>query len=744
MAVVDPYAPCPCGSGQKFKWCCQKVEAYAARAERFYDGGQVDAALQALDEGLRKVPNNTWLLTRKALILEQEERAAEAKPLLERVVGAHPTHLGAQALLTRVVLETDGPVVGAAQFQKVLAASPPEGRGVLAGIAQLVGLLLNQEGHVPAAIRHLHLAEEFGAEDEPMVTAALRSIERNPEVSPWLKHPYELSPAPEGPDDATRQRFDQALEAADQGLWGSAASIFEDLIGSVDADAARNAGLCRLWLADEAAAVADLRRSIPRLSETEEAVDLEALCHLIAPLGADDLIERVQLIWPVKDRETLFSALQRDARLVHEGDAPTDPNDPDSVQSDQFALLDRPRPGPGQMASRAEDLPVVVGRVLLGREIVALDLVDDGRLDALKDQFTEVAGPNIAPAHPRTKVLGAMAREAATFQTEWLLPPGIDRPEIDRLQRENRSRVLREVWPGTPMSYLGGRTPRQAARAGDARVALRAALCQMELSGSDWEDAGEIDALRAEFGLDPEPPIDPETVRIDLVHLARLHRIPADRLDDDRLIALYLRARTYDLILALERSARALSDRPALLEKGTIDRFTVFADLATLTFVRKGPAEAFEWVDRGRRTEPSALRPATAPRWDMLEVRLRSQTEAPEAWVPQLAVVLDRYQEDPAANTLILTNLMEMGLVQMVPVPDRPEGVMLDSRRLMTLLTHYGPRVTTAAGDLGIAATKGEIWTPGGPSSSGAGGIWTPGSASPAGGDRPKLIVPGR
>jgi hypothetical protein len=72
MAVVDPYSPCPCGSGQKFKWCCQKVESYAARAGKLHDGGQVEAALQALDEGLRKVPDNAWLLSRKALILVEE------------------------------------------------------------------------------------------------------------------------------------------------------------------------------------------------------------------------------------------------------------------------------------------------------------------------------------------------------------------------------------------------------------------------------------------------------------------------------------------------------------------------------------------------------------------------------------------------------------------------------------------------------------------------------------------------
>ena len=56
MALVDPYSPCPCGSDKKFKWCCQKVEAYAERAHRLEENGQHNAAIAAYDEGLAKVP----------------------------------------------------------------------------------------------------------------------------------------------------------------------------------------------------------------------------------------------------------------------------------------------------------------------------------------------------------------------------------------------------------------------------------------------------------------------------------------------------------------------------------------------------------------------------------------------------------------------------------------------------------------------------------------------------------------
>ncbi len=68
MALVDPYSLCPCGSGQKYKWCCQRVEPYIERAQRLLDNHQHEQALKPLEEGLVKEPDNASLLLRKAIV----------------------------------------------------------------------------------------------------------------------------------------------------------------------------------------------------------------------------------------------------------------------------------------------------------------------------------------------------------------------------------------------------------------------------------------------------------------------------------------------------------------------------------------------------------------------------------------------------------------------------------------------------------------------------------------------------
>jgi hypothetical protein len=57
-------------------------------------------------------------------------------------------------------------------------------------------------------------------------------------------------------------------------------------------------------------------------------------------------------------------------------------------------------------------------------------------------------------------------------------------------------------------------------------------------------------------------------------------------------------------------------------------------------------------------------------------------------------------------------------------------------------LKRYGPRVTTASGELGVAASQNEIWTPESPEAPSA--IWTPGSATSPSEGKSKLILPGQ
>ncbi len=739
MASVDPYRPCPCGSGQKFKWCCQKVESYAERAQRMVDNGQYEASLKPLEEGLSRYPDNPWLLTRKAIVEAHLKRDDAARATLGRLLKKSPGHVGGTILLTRLTLDTEGPEAAIAQFQQGLSAMAPDRRREVASLAHFLGVSLARAGLPIAALKHLELAANLAGDrdQDGAIARSLATQKMDPRASAWEKNPYRLRPVPAGVTEAFRESFQRALGWAEEGLWASAASAFELLSAGSAAGAAadHNRGLCCLWVADNPAGIAALRRFTARTGPSTDAVDLEALCQLLEGERRGETVEFVHLTWPIRDRQGLLRALESNRFFDKGPDRPIHPEDPDAPATDRFLLLDRPRIEARSGLTR-RDIPMIEGEVIVGPDVVVLETYDDNRLDRLIDRFTAAAGTTIPPAHPRTKVIEKVPRHLLALSWQWNLPKGLPEEDVERLNREQRAHILGEVWPETPNPALGRRTPIQAARAGDAETALRAALRLLETAESD----GVVDwgQMRARLGVPPEPPIDPRTLDLDRLHLTRWPLIPVAELDDDRLVDLYRRAAGWGLYDARIKAAGVIAERPSLPAASGIDPVELYGGLALAAAARDDRAAAQEWIRRGRQAESTRATPRNLE-WELTEFQVSAVLDGPEVWVPTIVTLLERYRDNPDASSAVLYRLMRLGLVRPVVDPNRPGQILLDMGALDRLIAEYGPRITTAAGD------RGGIWTP--EAARGGAAIWTPGSeAAPAaaGEERPRLIIPGQ
>jgi hypothetical protein len=264
----------------------------------------------------------------------------------------------------------------------------------------------------------------------------------------------------------------------------------------------------------------------------------------------------------------------------------------------------------------------------------------------------------------------------------------------------------------------------------------------MEDPDAAWFNLVDWDRLRAQLQLKPEPAVDPGT-DIDQLHLSRWFLIPIEQVDDDRLVGLYHRARSWGMRWLLYRVSRVIAERTSLLEKGNIETATFYGELALAEARKENRAEAETWVRQGRQSEAPAKRVAGAVHWDMIELQIKIVLDGPEIWVPSLAGILERYRDNQEATSAVLFRLVELGLVHATLDPKHPNQLNLDTRVLERYMNQYGPRVTTPTRDLGVRAERGEIWTP----EPGGGGtpLWTPGSASPASHVREKsnIILPG-
>ena len=673
MASVNPYMPCPCGSGQKFKWCCQKVESYAERAQRMVDSGQIEASLKPLEEGLARFPDNAWLLTRKAIVEVHLKRFEPAKATLSSLLKKNPGHVGGTILLTRLLLETEGPATSIAQFQQGLSAMPADRRRELAPLAQFLGVSLNRAGLAIASLKHLELAAQW-AGDQDKDRSIARSIATQraaPQTSVWEKNPYRLQRVPGGVTDAFRESFERAMEWAEEGLWASAASAFELLSAGSSAGAAadRNRGLCCLWIADHEAAIAALRRYTARTGPTIDAVDLETLCQLLEGGEGGETVEFVHLTWPIRDRAGLLRALEASPYFQRGPERPIHRDDPDSSPTDRFFLLDCPRIEARPGLSR-RDIPLSEGEVIVGENVVVLETYDDNRLDRLIDRFTAAARSTIPPAHPRTKVIEKVSRHLLALSWQWSLPRDLSDEEAERLNREQRAYILGEIWPETPNPALNGRTPIQAARAGDAETPLRAAIRLLESSEGDTGGLLDWNKIRARLNLTPEPAVDPRNLDLDQLHLSRWRMIPAAELDDDRLVELYRRTREWGLYDVANTAARVIADRPSLASRAGIDPVILYGGLAVHAAQQSDRAGAQEWVRRGRQAESLRATPRTLE-WELAELQVSTLLDGPEVWVPSIVVLLDHYRNNRDATSAVLYRLIQMGLVQPTVDPKR-------------------------------------------------------------------------
>jgi tetratricopeptide (TPR) repeat protein len=751
MALLDPYSPCPCGSGKKLKWCCHKAEPFAERALRLVENGQLESALSVLEEGLSRFPDNPWLLFRKTVLLTQLDRFEEARTCVARVLAQHPDHPSASPMMIRLLLAEERPLEAVSQLQHALLHASPGQRASLTETAVFVGLGLVHEGRFLGALKHLELSRKLEgptpdeSDESEHMPSAQQMILKDPAVSPWMKCTYELAQAPAGTDDSVRSQFEQALQWAHEGLWESAASAFDllsaDRVAGLPAE--RNTGLCRLWMGDDRGGVAALRRWIKRAEPSPDVIDLAVVCVALDEGDDPEPVEQVRLSWPLRDRVALLRSFEANSSIVEGPDQDVDAEDEKSSHVDTFYWLDRPKIDARPGLTR-EQIPFVRAEVLIDSDSVTLQADDDGRLNELIDGFAALAGQAVPPAHPRTKVLGKVSRERHALSWHWYLPPDLDPSERSRLNREQTLHVIRTRWVDTPSTVLEGRTPRQASRLPELATLLRASLLNLETSEEEMIGNADWTGLRAELGIPPEPVLDPQSVEIDALPPGRLVFVPLERVDDARLKAYYLRVKTYGLSHLQLKAARELVRRPAVFDDGQFREVALYGLLAIEAAARREEAEAMEWLRRGRADEAPSRREEAAADWDMLELRVRLYFEKPEDWVPRLAKILNQYEGNEKASMTLTSHLVSLRLLRATSHPDHPGQILLDSRPLQQLLTLYGPRVQTAAEVLGVSATQGGIWTPEsavqGPS------IWTPGSGSstPSQTEKPRIILPGQ
>jgi hypothetical protein len=130
-----------------------------------------------------------------------------------------------------------------------------------------------------------------------------------------------------------------------------------------------------------------------------------------------------------------------------------------------------------------------------------------------------------------------------------------------RLLFEQRRHMVLDVWPTLSMPLFQGRSAQEAAKDEGQRTKVAAAVLLLELEDTDPAADEICDELRRRLDLPIPEAIDPATVDINTLRLARFARLQIDKLSDSQLNQAFQRAAAAQYESALRRLSQEIVRR---------------------------------------------------------------------------------------------------------------------------------------------------------------------------------------
>jgi tetratricopeptide (TPR) repeat protein len=710
---VDPYAPCPCGSGKKLKFCCSDLVGEIEKIHRMIEGEQPRAALRHVEQTLATHPGRASLLDLKAtleLSLDETEAARETARAFLAANPDSPTALACQALVASEFGESRTAIDS---LQQALSLVDREMPLRLYEALGAVGGALLEEGHILAAQAHLWLHAALAPKEDSRAREVLVALNHYSGLPLLLRDQLRFRPWPA--DAPWRTEAETASRLADHGKWQQAVTAI-DRLGSkhgADPTLVYNRALLAGWLADDRTLVAGLHAFAQMEVPLDDAIEAEAVAQLLDADLKEPRIESVVRSYAVNNLDSLVARLVSDKRVQ-----PFD-LDPELVSDREqprprhtYVLLDRRMPETGVGITR-EAVPRLAGVLAIyGRQTdraERLELtIDKGPVfDAAITALQEIGGDGLGDV-VEEKVIGSVSRTELELNWRWH-PPRDTPPELRRklIEEERRASIV-ERWPALPQPALHGKSPQEASIDPELRIPLMASVLILEQGGNSDRDRESIAELRRRLSLPQPDTIDPAGASINGLPLVRVPRLKIEAVSDDDLSVLYRRAILVNAHVALLRLAREAVRRPSMANQ--IPPADAYQRLIA---GERDSQQALSLIQEARQQAQAAGR-STAT-WDLAELELHITSGNVNEAKELLARIERDHGNDPEVGAALYQLLYETGVIpDQLPAGSRARGYVHETAPAMAASAAPEPEPS-------------QIWTPGSDRPSGGkSALWTP------------------
>jgi tetratricopeptide (TPR) repeat protein len=604
--AFDPYGPCPCGSGKKFKWCCQPIHVEIDKAFRQDEDGQHDMALRIMSDVVGQHPDNPEAWGRQAQLLYQNDRVEEAEKALDKALELNPNYPFGH-FLRGTFRQYEGEMPGAlVEFRKAAELYDPEAHDVLAQVYFTIGETEMRLNRPVAARAAFEIARRCRPSDENLRTLFNDLFGKESAIPAAARREYSYR-SPSLPT-ASKESWDKALAGAATGKLSDALPAFEQITQEQPDHAAAwyNLGLTKAWLGDNRGAIDALEHYVTLEADEGQAAATWALAEVLSyGWGMEDRANwrEYSVIYQIRDPRALVGLINEwvaQHRLValH----------PDEEHGLLTGIMLDPQPTLAATIAPPKLAPFGANFMVAGA-ILRLWTTNAEVLRRFQEELQQKLGQALGESQKTEGIphFRSICMEAIWFPTQ----PG-DETEAANSVREKVQQYFEEKWIHRPMPSLGNVAPIDASGTVSLRKKLLGLILFLEECTPPIQPFNyDFNRLRRKLGLLPDGQPDhagePKGVTlrfepdIAAMSAAELSALKVDDLADDSLGLAYQTALKLDARELAGHFARALVARPPRPEQP--DRYPWYAHLMQLALAEGDTDTALNYLNEGERAD---------------------------------------------------------------------------------------------------------------------------------------------
>lgn len=715
---MDVYAPCPCGSGKKVKFCCQPVLAEMDKVARLHESKQSQQALQVLDRLAEKHPEAPIVPITRAQLLMEERRFDEAASTMRDFLKDNPDSSHGIGLLAYARFMDVGFQEAKPEIHRAFQICPQSSPDVIGSLASQIADDVFYSSSMSAR-EHLGLALRLtqDPEERQALFQELMRVDGSAEIPYPLRGVHSLEEL-EGTEE-TAKEIKTANRLSMLGCWEIAAKLFDKLHEKLPDNWAlwKNIGLCRAWDANNAGAAEALHKAAELAPNYEAAVECETIAQLLELSDVEGQQPVNAARYKLKSTSqclTKLDACDRTVRLP----VTKDQTDANPKVVGRYLVLDFPAP-PDDEEVRDDNVPTVQAEASVfdlntqdGAVGILSVIGSDGEarseaIALIEEQLDElIANPEDSEHHEADaplfseSLVRSVLNELTQSQERKYYGTRLDLVRRREIAKEEGRDFVENKWCNTKLNRLGGKTPLEAASDPELRIKRAAALHVLESISDVAMLYSDSEKLRQTLNIDPEASFDVNAeTQLNSLSVMESHRLPLDELTDDQLGHIVHRALLIRHVPFAYRVLQEVARRGVENIQG-IDASMFQWTTAQVCRELGHHDEALEWLKKGRDAVEQGDNFEEKFQWAMREFQFRIENRQD----PELPALIDHLwnfygKKMPGIRGALEPALKELG----IPVPGESASGLV--------LPDDAGTPATAATPAGESGSK--LWLPG-------------------------------